>query len=319
MPASSFFVLFNLVLLQSSSVAVINFKNQVWPILERRCLECHKSPYEKNGILKKPKAGLRLDGAAHIMHGSDEGAVVVVNHPSRSSLYQRVILPEGDSDHMPPKGEPLSVQDKEILRMWIAQGVDFGTWIGATDGVDELTAQKKKSQLPQASYLKEIDNLSEGVNPVEMNLLDEISRKTGLLVRPLGIGSPLLEVRVVTEPSKTGDEMIHALASLKDNIVKVDLRGSAITDRSLNDLSSFPRLISLNLMGTPVTLEGIISLKETPRLKSLNLVNTMVTDSAAKELASFPHLQKLFLWNSKFTEKGISLLRSQNTISEINF
>ena len=31
------------------------------------------APYEKNGITKKPKAGLRLDGAAYIMHGSDDG------------------------------------------------------------------------------------------------------------------------------------------------------------------------------------------------------------------------------------------------------
>ena len=52
---------------------VVDFEKEVWPILEERCVECHKAPYELNGLLKKPKAGLRLDGAAYIMHGGDEG------------------------------------------------------------------------------------------------------------------------------------------------------------------------------------------------------------------------------------------------------
>ena len=93
--------------------AVVDFKKEVWPILEERCVECHKAPYELNGELKKPKAGLRLDGAAYIMHGGDEGPVVVANHPSRSPLYQRVILPEDDDDHMPPKGDRLTRYQKE--------------------------------------------------------------------------------------------------------------------------------------------------------------------------------------------------------------
>ena len=91
--------------------AVVDFKKEVWPIIEERCVECHKAPYELNGELKKPKSGLRLDGAAYVMHGGDDGPVVVANHPSRSPLYQRVILPDDDDDHMPPiySGKPISV------------------------------------------------------------------------------------------------------------------------------------------------------------------------------------------------------------------
>ena len=56
-----------------SLCGVVDFEKEVWPILDKRCVECHKAPYEINGLLKKPKAGLRLDGAAYIMHGGDEG------------------------------------------------------------------------------------------------------------------------------------------------------------------------------------------------------------------------------------------------------
>ena len=60
---------------------IINFEKEVLPILQERCVECHKATHEQNGRLKQPKAGLRLDGAAYIMHGSDGGPVVVVDHP----------------------------------------------------------------------------------------------------------------------------------------------------------------------------------------------------------------------------------------------
>ena len=115
-------------------MAVIDFEKQVLPILQDRCIECHKAPFEQNGRVKKPKAGLRLDGPGHIIAGSDDGLVVVVDHPSQSSLYQRIILPSDDDDIMPPKGDPLNFQEKEIIRKWIAQGLDFGRWVGATDG-----------------------------------------------------------------------------------------------------------------------------------------------------------------------------------------
>ena len=55
------------------------------------------------------------------MLGSDDGPVIKVDHPSQSSLYIRVTLPYEDDEHMPPKGEPLSDKQKEILRKWIAQ------------------------------------------------------------------------------------------------------------------------------------------------------------------------------------------------------
>ncbi|MGE4550944.1 MAG: c-type cytochrome domain-containing protein, partial [Opitutales bacterium] len=122
----------------------IDFEKQVWPILRDRCVECHKAPYEENGRMKKPKAGLRFDGAAHILRGSDDGRVIVPDHPSESPLYQRITLPADDDDVMPPKGDPLTKAQREIIRKWIAQGVDFGTWEGATDGIEGFADEIKK-------------------------------------------------------------------------------------------------------------------------------------------------------------------------------
>ena len=172
--------------------AVVDFEKEVWPILEERCVECHQAAYEQAGRMKNPKAGLRLDGAAHIMMGSDDGPVIKVDHPSKSSLYTRVMLPFDDDEHMPPKGDPLSRKQKEILRKWIAQGVDFGDWVGATDGIENLAERKKSNNLPQASYLMQFDQLAKGVQGVEETVLKEIVQKTSLMVRPTCMFSRLI-------------------------------------------------------------------------------------------------------------------------------
>lgn len=300
-----------LCLFSSSLCGVIDFKKNVWPILEERCIECHRAPYERNGVIKKPKAGLRLDGAAHIMYGSDDSPVVVVDHPSRSSLYQRVILPPDDSDHMPPKGDPLTKSQKEVLRMWIAQGVDFGSWVGATDGIQDLTERRKADQVLQATYLKEFDVLAEGVVAVESNLVKEIALSTGLMIRPLGVGSKLLEARVVTEPGQVGDNSIKELLSLKDNLVSLDLRNTNVTDESLKIISSFPRLKKLNLMGTKINSDGLNFFITNKNLETLNLVNTSVSDEATDILISMPLLKSVYLWQSAFTKSGISILKKE--------
>ena len=51
----------------------VSFEKDVWPVFEARCVECH-ADYEEDGRLKN-RTGLRLDGAWHIMRGSDDGPV----------------------------------------------------------------------------------------------------------------------------------------------------------------------------------------------------------------------------------------------------
>jgi hypothetical protein len=285
--------------------AVVDFKKEVWPILEDRCVECHKAPYELNGELKKPKAGLRLDGAAYVMHGGDDGPVVVANHPSRSPLYQRVILPDDDDDHMPPKGDPLSHRQKEVLRKWIAQGVDFGKWAGATDGVDELVKMKKLNTSDfTPEHIKFYNDLSSGLEPLPANELARIAKETGLMIRPIGIGSPLVEVRVVTAPFEIGDSEVKRLLPLAGHLAKLDLRNTGITERSLIDIASFSKLTELNLRGTKIGDSGLSKLSALPTLQMLNLCETEVSDKGLGWLKKVKSLRQVFLWDSKVSSEG---------------
>ena len=285
--------------------AVVDFKKEVWPILEERCVECHKSPYELNGELKKPKAGLRLDGAAYVMHGGDDGPVVVANHPSRSPLYQRVMLPEDDDDHMPPKGDRLTRDQKETLRKWIAQGLDFGTWVGQTDGVDELVKKKKlDSSVFVPEHIKFYNKLSAGLKPLPEAELARIAKETGLMIRPIGIGSPLVEVRVVTVPFEVGDTEIKKLRPLDKHLAKLDLRNTGITERSLIDIAGFSKLTELNLRGTKIGDSDLSKFSALPTLQMLNLCETEVSDKGLEWLRKSKSLRQVFLWDSKVSPEG---------------
>ena len=301
------------------SWGVVDFEKEVWPILESRCVECHKAPYELNGLLKKPKAGLRLDGAAHIMRGSDDGVVVVVDHPSQSSLYQRVVLPEDDSDHMPPKGEPLTKRQKETLRMWIAQGLDFGTWVGATDGLRPSTERNSGFDRPQAEYLQQFDELASGLNGLNLKILEEIAGETGLFIRPLGVGSSLVEVRVVTEAEKVSDNTLIALKPIGGRLAKLDLRGTGVSDAGCRTIASFSKLVSLNLSGTPITSDGVQNLRGLPNLRSLNLVMTGFSDRGLKHLRTFPKLNRVYFWQSQVTRTEVEGFAKGNKNIEVSF
>ena len=300
-------------------LSVVDFEEEVWPILEERCVECHKAPFEQNGRRKEPKAGLRLDGAGHIMAGSDEGPVIVVDHPSKSSLYQRVILPSTDDDIMPPKGDPLTFKQQELIRKWIAQGVDFSKWVGAEDGVRIPMGENgdQRHELPE--YLKFYDQLASGLKPIKPDRLIQFDRDSLLLIRPIGIGSSLLEVRVVTRPKMIDDQLLAQLIPLKDHICHLDLRETLITDQSCEVISKFKKLTKLNIRDTRIGDNGIKELLTLPNLQSLNLSQTNVSDNGINSLSLLAKLTTLHLWKSGVSVKGISRLRERKPLVEISF
>ena len=95
--------------LSTSLFAVIDFQKEVWPILEQSgSVTWHP---EKNGITKKPKAGLRLDGAAYIMVVMTVLWLLWITQVK--VLFIRELFYPKMLDHMPPKGGSLSKEQKE--------------------------------------------------------------------------------------------------------------------------------------------------------------------------------------------------------------
>jgi mono/diheme cytochrome c family protein len=104
--------------------AKIDFERHILPIFERSCFECH------SGKLKKPKGGIRLDDLEAIREKSQTDNLVLPHKASKSALVKSISLKPGDDDLMPPPndGKPLSADEIALIRRWVEEGANFGSW-----------------------------------------------------------------------------------------------------------------------------------------------------------------------------------------------
>lgn len=112
----------------------VDFEKQILPILKAKCFKCHEKEHEDNGKIKKPKGGLRLDGATAIIKGGKEYPEenVVAGKPDASWLLKTMTLPESDDLAMPPegKGDRVTAEEQALVKKWIESGASFGAWKG---------------------------------------------------------------------------------------------------------------------------------------------------------------------------------------------
>ena len=281
-----------------------DFQKDVLPILEARCVECHKAPYkDQAGVLKNPKGGLRLDGRGFVEKGGKNGRVLAPGKPEQSALYARTVLPEDDADHMPDDGEPLTKEQTETLKRWIAAGAEFGGWTGA--GGPSTTDQRLEVATPDPLLTR----LQAGLTPVADATLQKLASKFARIV-PLATGSPLLRVEFLGHDPQVGDREVDALAPIMDHVVELCLARTKVTDKSLDSIAKMPRLVRLDLRETQVSEVGVERLANLPELRTLNLFATRVGDGLSEALANAKSLETLYVWQSKVTNEGLVKLRA---------
>ncbi len=95
----------------------VNFYKEVMPILETKCFSCHQG--------NKTKGDLQLNTLEHaIKGGKSDGPAITPGHSDKSSLYDRIT--QTDEDYiMPPKGDPLSKEEQELIKRWIDEGANW--------------------------------------------------------------------------------------------------------------------------------------------------------------------------------------------------
>jgi hypothetical protein len=294
--------------LGARDLPAVDFAKQILPVLEKKCLDCHKAPHEEDGRVKKPKGGLRLDAAWAMLKGGETGPALVPGDVAKSYLLEVVSLPKDDDMFMPPKGDPLTVDEIQLLKEWIAGGADFGGWKGNLEGAPPESAVPSK---PAAPKVREHDllfaELEKDLKPAPAEAI-EVAKAAGAQVSPLKVDGALLRVDFLTGVSRCNDENVAALAGLKEQLVRLDLGRTVITDASLQSLAGFPRLIALDLRQTAVTDAGLAALKDLPRLQTLNLFGTGITDAGLKQLAELPSLKQVYLFQTKATPAGLKQL-----------
>jgi len=272
--------------------ARIDFADQVLPLLRQRCMKCHGPD--------KRKGGLRLDSAAALRAGGDDGAVVVAGHPELSSLYLLVALPREHEDRMPAKGDPLSPAQQDLLRRWIAAGADFGTDGPAAASADEHAAA-------QALPPSEIDRLGASLVALPEQSLSAL-RASGLYVAPLDLHGRCLDIGADRSAAGWNSDEVAALRAVAPHVVWLDASRSelgALTPL----LGDFVNLRRLQLKDSDADDASLTRLVDLPALEALNLVGTRVTDAGLQHVVGLDSLRELHLWNSGVSQAGVQRLR----------
>ena len=297
----------------------VNFEKEIWPILEEKCVQCHKAPYEDNGRTRKPKAGLRLDAAWAITMGSDDGAVLKPSDSDHSSIYQRTILPEhDDDDFMPPTGkaDPLTEDEKKVFAKWIDEGADFGGWAGNLEGKPKRVSNTG-SKIPVSEIQEIYKKLSEGLEPLEEKAWKEVTASGGR-VMPLAKTSPLLAVDFRLTAEDATDEKVQTITAIGSQLAHLDLSKTQVTDALISEIGKMDRLVKLDLHRTNISDAEMAELKNLKNLRYLNLYGTQVTDAGLKHLHGIKSLRSVFLWDSKATKKGAKALAQAIPEAKIN-
>lgn len=104
----------------------VSFSEDIQPILEASCIQCHDQQAEGEAV-----SGLSLKTYDDLLQGTQYGKVVVPGSAMSSALYLTVAGKTAPEIRMPPhneesfatgKGEMLSARQIELIERWINEG-----------------------------------------------------------------------------------------------------------------------------------------------------------------------------------------------------
>ena len=291
--------------------AKLDFNKEILPLLESRCLKCHKAEHEENGKKVKPKGDVRLDAAWAMLKGNKDIVPVVPKDAAKSGIIQVITLPKDDDKFMPPEGKADPLTPEEILKLktWVIEGADFFGWEGNTAGKPAEEVKAPTAPLKEREHDIFYKKLAEGVQPAKEDVLKKVNA-AGAQTSPLMPNSPLLRVDFLTGVTKCNDESITGLMVIKDNVAHLDLARTAITDAALKTVAQLPRVTRLDLRKTKVTDKGLEALAACKNLTYINLFGTEVTDVGLATLAKIKTLKDVYLYETKVTDPGVAKLKA---------
>jgi mono/diheme cytochrome c family protein len=93
----------------AAQTGTVSFANDILPILQSRCINCHGGDRVEEGLNMKSYSG--------IMTGSDNGPVITAGDPANSLLVELV-----STQKMPKKGPKLTPPQIQLIIDWVTQG-----------------------------------------------------------------------------------------------------------------------------------------------------------------------------------------------------
>lgn len=271
------------------AAAKVDFDKQIAPVLLARCISCHGP--------KEQKGDLRLDAKSHLfVAGSEAEWSVTPGKPDDSDLLRRLGLPPGDDDIMPAKGEPLSKEQQELFRRWIAEGAEW-----PASGDEWLQKEIAAQVLPKITFdLPALDDTERAlIERMAMKLRDK-----GWVIQPVAADTEALDVNLSLLRDQITDADMELLAGLAPRLVWLNVSRTAITDASAQFLAQMTQLRRLHAANTKLGDSTFAALAKLPHLESINAYGTSLGDEGLGKLVALPKLDRLYAWQTKVTKAG---------------
>lgn len=129
----------------------VDFDKEIRPILKEKCYKCHAGTRAKKGMDLADDEVLKK----FIGEGKPEEHPIFPGNPDKSLMVEKVSLPPGDSDAMPPPGrgvKPMTEGEIDLLKRWIAEGAKLGA-----SGVASTEETAPKPEMAKADPSKLLD------------------------------------------------------------------------------------------------------------------------------------------------------------------
>ncbi len=253
------------------------------------CFNCHGPT--------KQKGKYRMDSAVAIMTpGKSKLAPIVAGKPEESELVHRIRLPRHDDDVMPPEEKAaLPAESIEAIVAWVTAGA-YWPKKGERSKYTEVYVE-----MNDADTDKLIEQISVTGAKAEYNAWNDLRVRIDL-----GVVEPGQLETALKELPKFGDKLIW-----------LDASNLELPQSFFQQLPKFQNLERLHLDGSNVSDANLESIAQLPKLNSLNLYNTAISDTGSKHLIHSANLSRIYLTNTKVTKAGIQTLQDSQAKLEI--
>lgn len=276
------------------------FNQLIQPVLDAKCVSCHRSG--------KSKGELRLDNLEGFKKGGESGRLLVLADSASSLLADRIHLPLSEKEHMPPKNKPqLSTDELELLELWIASN------LSPDSKISELNPQHPlRKLLEQQAGAKTYD--FPPANPNAIAELNNFFRR----VAPIYPDSPALEAAYYS----AGNFEVSSISELKgiaEQLVRLQLNRMPLKEADLSVLSEFTNLEELRLNFTDLEDDQLKFLLPLKSLKILALSGNPISETQIDELAKLNQIRELYFWQPDWDSLSRKKLQTKLPDTKIAF
>jgi len=201
-----------------------------------------------------------------------------------------ILMIVGQVSNLSPKTSPKTSLDTE----WISEagGTITRDRAGRIIGVDLRSSWVTDSDMPQLVDLPYLTHLDLSLTRITDHGLQQLKNAPGI------VDLNLYYAEQVT------DEGMAAVRGWK-KLKRVNLRGTKITDTTLEHLSNVTTLESLDAGFAQITDVGLDRLTSLPNLKELAIGGNKLTDMGLQSLRQMPRLTSLDLGGTQRTDSGL--------------